>query len=291
MAKVDLEAIRKRIAQLNGEKTATSSVQMWKPTIGKHEVRGLPWKNSTDGMPFKELWFYYIGDNPGVLSLKQFGEPDPINEFISKLYDSGKPEDRELAKSMRAKMRSYMPVIVRGQEDKGVQIWAFGSPLYKRLLSFYGEEDVGDILDPVAGFDLKVTVSQQPGKMFKGKPSLDTMVDAARSHSKLSADPEQAKKWLDSVPDINDMWKKKSYKELEGILTTWLNGGAPVESQGASRGPAPKDNLDELSSELKETSHAEAKKEEPAKKPAAKAKGKEDKKSSLDEAFDELMDN
>ena len=296
---VDLEAIRRRVQELNGNRR-TSSVQLWKPEIGEYKVRGLPWKDAPDGMPFIERWFYYIGSGPGIVAPHQFGKPDPINDLIRKLFGSGKPDDRLLAKKLLPKMRAYMPVIVRGQEDKGVQVWAFGKPIYQRLLGFFTEEDVGDILDPSQGFDLKVSVTHTPGKMFMGKPSLDTVVDPARRQSKLSDDATQAKTWLDSVPNLDDMYKLKSVQEIETLLNNWLNGGEATasDSDGSSKGASPTgDELDKLVDEVK----SETKATEPAKAPAEKPKGKSKKatadadeeapveKKSLDDAFAELM--
>ncbi len=257
---VDLEAIRRRVQELSGVRR-NSSVQLWKPEMGEHKVRGLPWKNTPDGMPFMERWFYYVGNNPGIVAPNQFGKPDPINDLIRKLYSSGKPDDRAMAKQLGAKMRAYMPVIVRGQEDKGVQVWAFGKPVYTRLLSFFTEEDVGDILDPLEGFDLKVVITHTPGKMFNGKPSLDTTVDAARKASKLHAEADQAKQWLEAVPNIDDMYRMKSAQEIETILNNWLNGGEATSnySDGTSKGAAPSsDELDDLVKEVKADGAAKA---------------------------------
>jgi hypothetical protein len=301
---VDLEAIRRRVQELSGNRR-NSSVQLWKPEIGEYKVRGLPWKNAPDGMPFIERWFYYIGNNPGIVAPHQFGKADPINDLIRKLYSSGKPDDRLLAKKLQPKMRAYMPVIVRGQEDKGVQVWAFGKPIYQRLLGFFTEEDVGDILDPLEGFDLKVSITHTPGKMFMGKPSLDTVVDPARRTSKLSEDPAQAKTWLDSVPNLDDMYKLKSVQEIETLLNNWLNGGEAMasESDGSSKGASPSgDELDKLVDEVKGASAPasqptpEAKADKPAKGKGKKAAAAADvdeevpvEKKSLDDAFAELM--
>lgn len=292
---VDIEAIRKRVQELSGNRRY-SSIQLWKPDIGEHKVRGLPWKDATDGMPFIERWFYYIGNNPGIVAPHQFGKPDPINDLIRKLYGSGKPDDRLLAKKLAAKMRAYMPVIVRGQEDKGVQIWAFGKPIYQRLLSFFTEADVGDILDPLQGFDLKVSITHTPGKMFNGRPSLDTVVDPARRESKLSEDSALAKTWLDGVPNIDDMYKLKSVQEIETILNNWLNGGEATanDSDGSSKGAAASvDALDELVNEVKGGSKtAEAKPAKPVKAKKAASDDDDDapvEKKSLDDAFAELM--
>lgn len=277
---IDLEAIRKRVSELNGS-NKTSSVQMWKPGLGEHKIRCLPWKNAPEGQPFIERWFYYIGESSGILAPNQFHKPDPINDLVKKLYSSGKPDDRVLAKKLSAKMRCYAPVIVRGEEDKGVLVWAFGKMVYQRMLGFFLDEDVGDVLSPVDGFDLKVTISKSPGKQYN-----DTVVDAARRPNKLHEDPAVVQKWLESIPNIDDMYRLKSTQEIEATLNNWLNGdsaSADVSNEpGTTRGPTPLDELATLAAEV--GSSADKADKKPAKKPDSK-------KKSLDDAFADLMED
>lgn len=302
---VDLEAIRRRVQELSGNKKF-SDIQQWKPGVGEHRIRGLPSDCAKEGMPITERWFYYLGDNFGFLTPKQFNKPDPINDLITKLYSTKKPEDREIAKSLLPKMRAFLPIIVRGEEDKGVMIWAFGKPIYNRLLSFYTEDDVGDILDVDTGFDLKVTVTHTAGKMFKGKPSLDYQVDAARKPTKLSEDPAKVKKILESIPNIDDMNKQKSTQEIETLLNNWLSGGADEGSaKGGDSSKSSGDDLDQLvkdvksSKDEKSSSKEESKKEDKeAKKPAKKSEKEKSESDSvakstadLDDAFAEIMDS
>jgi hypothetical protein len=274
---IDLEAIKRRVAELSGVKR-TSSVQLWKAGIGEYKIRCLPWKNSPEGQPFAERWFYYIGENAGILAPNQFGKPDPINDLIRKLYSSGKPDDRVLAKKLQPKMRCYAPVVVRGEEDKGVQVWAFGKLVYQRMLGFFLDEEVGDILSPTEGFDLKVSITKQPGKQFN-----DTTVDPARRPSKLHEDSKQMESWLNSIPNIDDMYRLKSTQEIETVLNNWLNGGSAADATPEmSRGVVTTDALDDLVAEVKSSDT----------KPAAKKPKKDDdsaKKQSLDDAFADLM--
>ena len=297
---IDLDAIRRRMAELSGGKR-TSSVQLWKPGPGEYKVRCLPWKNASEGQPFQERWFYYIGTNSGVLTPKQFGKPDPIDDLIRKLFNSGKPDERILAKKLLPKMRAYTPVIVRGQEDKGVMVWSFGKLIYQRLLGFFVDEDYGDILDPKEGFDLKVTVSQQPGKQFQ-----DTVVDCKGRASVLHSDPKTVESWLNSVPNIDDMYRLKGKEEIEQILNTWLNSGSADEdnsssSEGTSRGTSSTpDALDALVNEVsnkpvQSVAAPAAKKPTPSKKPKVDDDDAEEsapaKKQTLDEAFAELTND
>jgi len=275
---VDIEAIKRRVAELSGVKK-TSSVQMWKPGLGEYKVRCLPWKNSADGQPFAERWFYYIGENAGILTPKQFGKPDPIDDLIRKLYSSGKPDDRVLAKKLAPKMRCYAPVIVRGEEDKGVQIWSFGKLVYQRMLGFFLDEEVGDILSPSEGFDLKVSITKQPGKQFN-----DTTVDPARKSSPLHADSATAQKWMDNIPSIDDMYRLKSTQEIEAVLNNWLNGGSsePSHDGGSVRGAEPVDELENLVAEVKQSVPSDKKVTKKSDKPEVK-------KQSLDDAFADLI--
>ena len=270
---IDLEAIKKRVAELSGVKK-TSSVQLWKPGVGEHKIRCLPWKNAPDGQPFMERWFYYIGENAGILAPNQFGKPDPINDLIRKLYSSGKPDDRLLAKKLAPKMRCYAPVVVRGEEDKGVQIWSFGKIIYQRMLGFFLDEEVGDILSPTEGFDLKVSITKQPGKQFN-----DTTVDPARRPSKLHEDAKQTETWLNSIPSLDDMYRLKNTQEIETILNNWLSGGTAEsdKTDGTLRGAAASDELDSLTADLKPSSTEKKQKKDTAKK------------QSLDDAFADLM--
>ena len=143
---IDFDAIRRKLNKLSGQNSRQNT--SWRPQEGEeHTVRLLSFPDN-DGQPFKELWFYYnIGNNPGLLAPYQFGNPDPIQELITKLRDDGSKESYELAKKLYPKMRCYAPVVVRGEEDKGVRIWAFGKTVYQSLLNIMLDEDYGDITD------------------------------------------------------------------------------------------------------------------------------------------------
>ena len=216
---IDFDAIRKKLDRLNGNNKNRSTT--WRPTEGEeHTVRLLSFQDN-DGQPFKELWFYYnIGKERGLLSPNQFGDPDPIQELITSLREEGSKESYELAKKLYPKMRTYAPVIVRGEEDKGVQIWGFGKMVYQALLGLMLDEDYGDITDPTEGRDIKVVCSKQPGKKWAM-----TEVRPRGKQSKLSSDVAHAKEWLDNIPDISDLYQCKSYDELTKIVNDWLNEG------------------------------------------------------------------
>ena len=227
---IDLAAIRKKLNQISGQNSRKNI--MWRPEEGSETTVRLIAYPDNDGQPFKELMFYYnIGNNPGLLAPYQFGKADPIQELITKLRDEGSKESYELAKKLYPKMRCYAPVIVRGEEDKGVRLWAFGKQVYQTLLNYMLDEDYGDITDPSEGRDVRITCTKTPGKMWA-----TTDVRPRGKDSPLSEDTSKSKNWLDNIPDVNDMFELKSYEELERIINEWLSGDDEESSQETTRG-------------------------------------------------------
>jgi hypothetical protein len=214
---VDFEAIRRKLDQLNGNKGRASKT--WRPQEGEeYSVRLLSFPKN-DGQPFKELWFYYnVGNNRGLLAPHQFGKPDPFQELITKLRDEGTKESYELCKKLYPKMRTYAPVVIRGAEDQGVQIWGFGKMVYQSLLNIMLDEDYGDITDPASGRDVKVICTKQPGRKWA-----NTEVRPRGKESELAANTTTAQEWMQNIPDVSDMFELKSYDELSKIINDWLN--------------------------------------------------------------------
>ena len=231
---VNLEALRKKLAQLSGANSRKNLT--WRPQVGTESTVRLLSFPDNDEQPFKELWFYYnIGSNPGLLSPNQFGKPDPIQELINKLRSDDTKESYDLAKKLYPKMRSFVPVIVRGEEDKGVRLWSFGKMVYQDLLKFMLDADYApDITDPKVGFDIKVSVSQPPGKIYA-----ETSVLPRPRSTPLSEDTAQIKEWMGKIPNLDDLYSLKSYEELERIINTWLadpddGESAPVTQRGSA---------------------------------------------------------
>jgi hypothetical protein len=249
---------------------------MWRPEEGEeHTVRLLSFPDN-DGQPFKERWFYYnIGNNPGLLAPKQFSEPDPIQELINTLRDDSSKESYELAKKLYPKMRCYAPVIVRGEEDKGVRLWSFGKTVYQSLLNIMLDEDYGDITDPIDGRDVKVTCNKPPGRMWA-----TTNVRPRGKATVLSSDASQVQEWASAIPSLDELYTCKSYEELEKIVNDWLSGDTDDDDPGTPRGITPELNL-----ESKSTTSTPVSTDEEATTNTDSSKYR-----SLDEAFADLED-
>ena len=162
---MDLNAIKKRLNQLQTSNTRTSN--LWKPQPGTQVVRIVPYKFNRDN-PFIELYFHYDLGGKNYLSPISFGRPDPIEEFAQKLKSTGSKEDYRLGRKIEAKMRTFTPIVVRGEEKEGVRFWGFGKTVYQELLSIIADPDYGDITDAVSGRDVAVEfkTAEETGKSF-----------------------------------------------------------------------------------------------------------------------------
>ena len=152
MLKQKLDTLQQK--QPQGQKR-DYSLTFWRPTVGKQQIRIVPSAFNSKN-PFTELKFYYGITNKVMISPLNFGEKDPIALFASKLREEYNKENYVLAKKLDAKTRIFAPVIVRGEEDKGVRLWQFGKLIYEELLSLAVDEEIGDYTDIASGRDITV---------------------------------------------------------------------------------------------------------------------------------------
>jgi len=213
---MDLNAIRKRLGQLQTTNNRTSS--LWKPQPGKTQIRIVPYELNKDN-PFIELFFHYNLNNRSYLSPISFGRPDPIEEFAQKLRASGNKEDYQLSRKLEAKMRTFAPVIVRGEEKSGVKFWGFGKTVYQELLSIIADPDYGDITDPVNGRDVVVEFlsAEETGASFP-----KTNIRVKPNQTPVSDEPEVLE-LVKKQQDIRDIYQEQSYDDLTEVLNEWLN--------------------------------------------------------------------
>ena len=139
---INLDKINDAIDRLDPNKnTGANNQSILKLEEGEHQLRIAPYKHDLE-MPFQELWFHFgVAGRTFLCPTKMKGDPpDPICEFASKCWDQfTKTNDdsfKEMFKNMAAKLRVYVPVVKRGEEDKGIRWWSI-SPrtTYKDVLN------------------------------------------------------------------------------------------------------------------------------------------------------------
>lgn len=253
---MDLDFIKQKLDVLQGKNKQNS--RFWKPQDGEQKVRIVPYKYN-DKTPFVELKFYYFrqpnGTTKTFLSPEVNGNRDPILEFCEKLRLTGTKENWILSKSYEPKLRTYVPVIVRGQEDKGVKFWGFGKQVYESILEKMSNPDIGDITDLVNGNDLIIKFTKNPPG---GKKYPETKIDVRikKTPAVDPADDNLLGKLQDQV-DIMTLFTEPSYDELKKEFENHINpdnepeSGPEVED---AEGASPTTSLAEESATTEESS-------------------------------------
>jgi hypothetical protein len=220
---INLDAIRNRLNNLKNANNRTSNI--WKPEPGEHQIRIVPYVHNREN-PFIELFFHYNLVKKSVVSPQSFGRPDPIVEFAEKLKQTGSKEDWLMGRKLEPKMRTYVPVIVRGQENEGVKFWGFGKQLYQEILSFIADPDYGDITDLKEGRDVVVTVksAEEAGKNFA-----ETTIRIKPKQTPATDNPDVIEK-IKEQPSITELYPEPTYQELKSYLQSWL-GEAETQSE------------------------------------------------------------
>ena len=257
---MDINAIKQRLSQLKETNTKQSS--LLKPSPGTQQVRIVPYKFNKDN-PFIELYFHYDIAKRSYLSPISFGRPDPIEEFATKLKQTGNKDDWRLGRKLDAKMRTFLPVVVRGKESEGVKFWGFGKTVYQELLSFIADPDYGDITDPTNGRDIAVEfkTAEETGANF---PS--TSIRVKPNQTPITDDAEQLKGMIENQQKITEIYTEQSYDELKEVLNNYLNP------------------TDEDTTTTSTTSTTDTAKTEPVVEGTTKT-------ADVDSAFDELFNN
>lgn len=261
---MNIDLIKKRLENFSGNANSDridSEKLFWRPENGKHVIRVLPSAFNSD-FPFTELKFHYKVAKHPMISLSNFGAQDPIEDFTKELRKTQEKENWTLAGQLSPKTRIFAPVIVRGEEDKGVRLWGFGANIYKALLALAEDEDIGDYTDVTGGYDLVVEITP-------GTPYATTTVRIKPKTSALHTDSSLVNKWLKEQPNPLECFKKYEYDYMKTQLQSYL---MPTEEPSTEVA----ENAKEESTEAEEPKQVEA--------PAPKAK-----KASTASKFDELF--
>ena len=221
---IDMKKMRAKLAATQNRGSGRTS-QFWRPQDGDQTVRIVP---TADGDPFKEYWFHYnLGKNAGFLSPKKnFGEDDPLDSFVRQLFNEGTDESIKMAKNLMARQRFFAPVIVRGEENKGVRVWGFGKTVYEQLLNLVLNPEYGDITDPETGTDLQLNYGKPAGAAFP-----QTKLMPSRRTSAICPDisPEQCAELLGQVPDFTALFERKSPEDVQRMLDEYLSDDTSAE--------------------------------------------------------------
>ena len=229
---MDIASIKQRLNSLQStnntgkkEKIDYSKVY-WKPKEeGKYQIRIVPSKLNPKN-PFQEVFVHYGFSKFPIYALTNWDEKDPIVEFAAQLRKTNDKENWSLAKKLDPKMRVFAPVIVRGEEEKGVRLWEFGKEIYMQLLGIAEDEDYGDYTDINDGRDFTVDVVKGD---IGGRQGLKSSIRIKPKTTALSSDASLIQTFLKEQPVLLEIQRKMEFDALKEVLQNWLS---PEEATG-----------------------------------------------------------
>jgi hypothetical protein len=237
---LDLSKVKSRLEAL--KTTTTKSTSLWKPSAGKQVIRIVPYSHNPEN-PFIELYFHYNMNGKTYLSPTSFHRPDPIVEFANKLKKSQDKEEWKRGRALEPKLRTYVPILVRGLEHEGVKFWGMGKQVYQEILSICADADYGDITDLKSGRDIVVEFksAEETGKSF---PETSIRVKPNQSPAFDINDKNIVDK-VKNQKNVTELFPELTYDELAAVMDAWLNAADP---DGETPVPSTDDG-DEVASE------------------------------------------
>jgi hypothetical protein len=226
-------------AQHEREEAEKGGGDFYKFSVGKNVIRILPPAVGCSS-PFMVVWQHFVQlpgmSNPASFNcpLKMLGKPCPVCQKVSALRASGNPADYDLAGDYLPRLRIYGSIIVRGivrgEEDKGPRVCAFGKSIHEELLSI--RED-GDFTDPISGFDVTIT------RVGTGKNDTSYSVKAARENTPLADSVDTMNAWIESQTDVRSFGRVPSIDEIRKTLSLAPSGDTGESPQAGRRQLAP----------------------------------------------------
>jgi hypothetical protein len=270
---LDISKIKASIEKIQGGGKGSGNSDLIKLSKGTHVVRIVPYED----MPFQLLYFHYgINNNNFLCPKKMHGDKCPICDFAFSVWtDYGKEKDealKDLFKSVVAKLRIYIPIVVKSSEDKSIVFgdesnitspkwWGVANKTYEELVEevISSDEEGIDITDVNKGLDITIKMDNFMGR--KDRFSVKS-IKTAKTTSKLldGKSASELEEIVRSVKPIGEIFTFETIQKMTEELEKYMNSSAEEQqknekSQGTKKDfSKPKesasDDLDSISKEI-----------------------------------------
>ena len=267
MSFANLKSNRDQIAKLiqaadqagGGEKKSYADDRIWKPTVDKAGngyavLRFLP-SGEGQELPWVRYWDHGFKGPTGLWyienSLTSIGQPDPVGELNSRLWNSGVESDKDKARDQKRRLHYVVNMLVlqdpsNPTNEGKVFLYKFGKKIFDKLMDSmqpeFADESPVNPFDFWEGADFKLKIRNVEGYRNYDKSEFaapTALYDA--DDTKLEAVYNQ----LHDLSEFSDPKNYKSYDELKAKLARVLGeeavgGGAPtVVQMNQMNEPAP----------------------------------------------------
>ena len=227
-------AISKLVAagSANSEKKDYGDDRMWKPTVDKagngYAVIGFLPAAEGEDLPWVRYWDHGFKGSTGrwyiEKSLTSIGQQDPVSELNSQLWNSGRDEDKEIARQRKRRLHHVSNILVvsdsANPENEGkVFLYEYGKKIMDKLMDVmqpqFADETPVNPFDFWSGANFKLKIRQVEGYRNYDKSEFDA---PSQLFNGDEAQLEEVYNKLYKLGEFTDPESYKSYAELKKKL-------------------------------------------------------------------------
>ena len=245
-----LEKLITEVNKLDANNSRQDDDRYWQPTVDKAGngyavIRFLPAPPNED-VEFVRLWNHGFQGPGGWYienSLTTLGQPDPVSEYNSKLWNSGVESDKAIVREQKRKLTYISNIYVvedpaNPANEGKVFLYKYGKKIFDKLKEVMNPQFPGEV--PTNPFDLwnganfKLKIRKVEGYRNYDKSEFDKIGPLVDDDDKLESI------WKSEYPlaELVAPDKFKSYAELQARLTRVL--GIDNHSSFTPAAPAPR---------------------------------------------------
>jgi hypothetical protein len=239
-----------KAAEAVSTKTETTSYEddrLWKPTRDKAGngyavIRFLPAKEGED-LPWVRYWDHGFKGPTGLWyienSLTSIGQQDPVSESNSVLWNSGREEDKQIARDRKRRLHYVSNVLIisdpANPENEGkVKLYKFGKKIFDKIMEAmqpaFDDETPINPYDFWEGADFKIKIRKVEGWVNYDKSEFAT------PSALFEGDEQRLETVYNQLHNLQDFLDPKNYKSYEELKTK-LNRVLGVDAGFAETDP------------------------------------------------------
>jgi len=230
-------------ADTNTEKKNYGDDRLWKPTVDKAGngyavIRFLP-AGAGEDLPWVRYWDHGFKGPTGrwyiERSLTSIGQQDPVSELNSQLWNTGRDEDKELARQRKRRLHHVSNILVVSDSanpanEGKVFLYEYGKKIMDKIMDVmqpqFEDEKPVNPFDFWAGANFKLKIRQVEGYRNYDKSEFDS---SSELYDADEARLEETYNKLYKLSEFTDPENYKSYSDLKRKMFEVL-GEAEVAS-------------------------------------------------------------
>ena len=227
-----------------GEKKSYADERFWKPTVDKAGngyavLRFLPASEGSE-LPWARYWDHGFKGPTGLWyienSLTSIGQPDPVGELNSRLWNSGIEADKETARTQKRRLHYVSNVLVLSDpsnptNEGKVFLYKFGKKIFDKIMDSmqpdFADETPVNPFDFWEGADFKLKIRNVEGYRNYDKSEF------AGVSSLYDADESRLESVYNQLHDLSEFTDAKNYKTYDELKAKLMRVLGEAETAGA----------------------------------------------------------